>query len=693
MHTSDLGQIALLIAFPIALFGAAASVVGARRTIPSLVESGRRSVLAVAALVLTAAIMLLAAFAGHDFGVRYVAEQSSREMPMRLILAAFYGGQAGSLLYWLLVLCVLAVLAMRSRHAHPALMPYVAATLLVVEAFFLLVLAFVASPFERLPFVPANGRGLHPLLYDDGMLIHPPVLLAGIVSATIPFAFAIAALASGRLGNEWILAARRWVLGGWAVLGSGLLLGGWWAYHVLGWGGYWGWDPVENVALLPWLTATALLHSLAVQERRGLLKVWNFSLVIATFALSIFGTFIVRSGVISSVHSFAQSAIGPYFFVFLGLILVASLALLFVRLPRLTSSATVETVYSREATFLANNWLLIGIAFATFWGTIFPLISEAVRNVRVAVGTPFFNQVNGPLLLGLLVLMGIGPLVPWRGAGRATVWRNFRLPLLGGVMTAVAAGLITAQMQSWLATAAFGVVGFVIAGVVQECWRATRGQQKAARSSLPAALLTVLGRHRRRYGGYLVHLSIAGLAVGVIGSTFFNLERQVTLQPGETVTIGRYVLTYRGIATQPGPGVRTVTAVLGAATRDGRPLAEMATVRRFYDAWEAQPATQVAIHTVFPRLDDLYVVLAGWDEPQSPTMTAGQFALPTGEPLAATFHIFVNPLVAVLWLSWPVFLAGALLSWWPETTAPALATASRRLPAPAWLLSRRSGYP
>ena len=693
MHTSDLGQIALLIAFPIALFGVVASIIGARRVIPSLVESGRRSVLAVAALVLIATVMLLAAFASHDFGVRYVAEQSSREMPMHLILAAFYGGQAGSLLYWLLVLCVLAVLAIRRQsHAHPALMPYVAATLLAVEAFFLLVLAFVASPFERLPFVPANGRGLHPLLYDDGMLIHPPVLLAGYVSAAIPFAFAIAALASGRLGNEWVLAARRWVLGGWAILGSGLLLGGWWAYHVLGWGGYWGWDPVENVALLPWLTATALLHSLAVQERRGLLKVWNFSLVIATFALSIFGTFVVRSGVISSVHSFAQSAIGPFFFVFLGLVLVASLALLFVRLPRLASSATVETVYSREATFLANNWLLIGIAFATFWGTIFPLISETVRNVRVAVGAPFFNQVNGPLLLALLVLMGIGPLVPWRGAGRATVWRNFRLPLLGGVVAAVAAGLIAGQTPS-VATGAFGVVGFIIVGVVQECWRATRGQQRAARSSLPAALLTVLGRHRRRYGGYLVHVSIAGLAVGVIGSTFFNLERQVTLQPGETVTIGRYALTYRGIATQPGPGVRTVTAVMGAATQDGRPLAELAAVRRFYQGWESQPATQVAIRTVFPWFDDLYVVLAGWDEPKSAAMTAGRFALPTGEPLAATFHIFVNPLVAVLWLSWPVFLAGALLSWWPEATAPALAVASRRLPAPAWLPSRRSGYP
>ena len=692
MHTSDLGQIALLIAFSIALFGVAASVVGARRAIPSLVESGRRSVLAVAALVLIATVMLLAAFASHDFGVRYVAEQSSREMPLRLILAAFYGGQAGSLLYWLLVLCVLAVLAVRSRHAHPALMPYVAATLLAVEAFFLLVLAFVASPFERLPFVPANGRGLNPLLYDDGMLIHPPVLLAGYVGVAIPFAFAIAALASGRLGNEWVLAARRWVLGGWAVLGSGLLLGGWWAYHVLGWGGYWGWDPVENVALLPWLTATALLHSLAVQERRGLLKVWNFSLVIATFALSIFGTFIVRSGVLSSVHSFAQSAIGPFFFVFLGLVLVASLALLFVRLPRLASSATVETVYSREATFLANNWLLIGIAFATFWGTIFPLVSEAVRDVRVAVGAPFFDQVNGPLLLGLLVLMGIGPLVPWRGAGRATVWRNFRLPLLGGVVTAIAAGLIAGQTPS-VATGAFGVVGFIIVGVLQECWHATRGQQRAARSGLLAALLTVLGRHRRRYGGYLVHVSIAGLAVGVIGSTFFNLERQVTLQPGETVSIGRYVLTYRGIDTLPGPGVRTVTAVMGAATQDGRPLAELAAVRRFHDGWESQPATQVAIHTVFPWLDDLYVVLAGWDEPQSPAMTAGRFALPTGEPLAATFHIFVNPLVAVLWLSWPVFLAGALLSWWPEATAPALVAASRRLPAPAWLPSRRSGYP
>ncbi|MAG37068.1 MAG: cytochrome C biogenesis protein [Dehalococcoidia bacterium] len=684
MHTSDLGQVALLIAFPIALFGAASAAIGARRSIPSLVVSGRRSVHAVAALVFIAAIVLLGAFASHDFGVRYVAEQSSREMPVRLILAAFYGGQAGSLLYWLLALCLLSVLAIR-RHpsSHPALLPYVAAALLVIEAFFLLVLAFVASPFERLPFVPANGRGLNPLLYDDGMLAHPPVLLAGYVSAAVPFAFAIAALASGRLGNEWVLAARRWVLGGWAILGSGLLLGGWWAYHVLGWGGYWGWDPVENVALLPWLTATALLHSLAVQERRGLLKVWNLSLVIATFALSIFGTFVVRSGVLGSVHSFAQSAIGPFFFAFLGLVLLVSLALLFARLPRLASPATVETLYSREATFLANNWLLIGVTFATFWGTIFPLISEAVRDVRVAVGAPFFDQVNGPLLLGLLVLMGIGPLVPWRGAGRATVWRNFRLPLLGGVVVAIAAGIAVGPAQ-FLAACVFGVIGFIIVGVGQDYWRAFRGQQRAASSGPLSAFITVLVRHRRRYGGYLVHLSIAGMAVGVVGSTFFKLERQVTLQPGESTTIGRYALTYRGIETQPGSGVQAVTASLDARTGDGRLLTSLAAERRFYQGWESQPATQVAISTVLPWLDDLYVVLAGWDEPTAAAVTAGRFVLPSGEPLAATFHVFVNPLVAVLWLSWPLFLAGTLLSWWPDAAAAVLAPVSRRRGVPAW---------
>lgn len=684
MYASDLGQIALLIALPVAFFGAVASVVGDRWVISSLRESGRRSVHAVAALVLIAAVVLLAAFANHDFGVRYVAEQSSREMPVRLILAAFYGGQAGSLLYWLLILCFFSVLATRRRaNVHPALMPYVVASLLLIEAFFLLVVAFVASPFERLPFVPTNGRGLNPLLYDDGMLIHPPVLLAGYVSAAIPFSFATAALASGRLGNEWVIAARRWVLSGWAILGSGLLLGGWWAYHVLGWGGYWGWDPVENVALLPWLTATALLHSMAVQERRGLLRVWNFSLVIATFSLSIFGTFIVRSGVLASVHSFAQSSVGPYFFGFLAFVLVASLSLFFVRIPLLNSPGFVETIYSREAVFLANNWLLIGIAFATFWGTIFPLVSEVLTNSRVAVGAPFFNQVNGPLLLGLLMLMGVGPLIPWRGARRSTVFRNFLLPVIVGLLAAI--GSSTPPLRaSVLAASTIGAIGFVIAGILQEYWRGIRGQRRSISNNYLQALLGAFARHRRRYGGYMVHLSIAGLAIGVVGSTFFSLERKVTLQPGEAVAIGRYTLTYRGIETEEEPGLKTVKASFDTATKGSRHSSALLAERHFYRGWEEQPSTKVAIRTTLPWLDDLYVVLAGWDEPVAPVLHAGRLALPSGKPLAATFHIFVNPLVVVLWFSWPVFLGGTLLAWWPKTPTTETISPFMQQPVPAW---------
>ena len=684
MYFSDVGHVALLVALAIALYGALVAVIGARHGRGGLIESGRRAVYAVAALATLAVLVLLGSFISHDFGVRYVAEQSSRDMPTRMVAAALYGGQAGSLLYWLWMVSLLAALAI-ARHtaSHRALIPYVAATLLGIEAFFLLLLTFVAPPFERLPFVPPDGRGLNPLLYDDGMLIHPPMLLAGYASWSVPFAIAIASLASGRLDTEWVHLARRWILGAWAILGTGLLLGGWWAYHVLGWGGYWGWDPVENVALLPWLTGTALLHSLAVQERRGLLRTWNLSLMIATFALSIFGTFVVRSGVLSSVHSFAQSAIGPFFFAFLGLILLVSLALLFVRLPALTSPGAIETIYSREATFLANNWLIVGIAFATFWGTIFPLISEAIRGVKTAVGAPFFEQVNGPLLLGLLLLMGIGPLVPWRGASSSIILRNARLPaVLAGAVTII--GLISFGPAHLLAAVTAGAIALVIAGVVQEYWRGLRGQQRASRTGPVAALVIAVGRHRRRYGGYLVHLAIACMAIGVVGSTFFQQERQVTLLPGETLEIGRYRLTYQGIGTRSGSGEQVVAATLAATTRSGRPVAMLQAERRFFRGWEEQPATRVAISTSLPWLDDLYVVLAGWDEPGTGALRVGRARLPTGEPLAATLHVFINPLVTLIWLGGVFFLAGASLCWWPEAVASVTVTSTQRVQVPSW---------
>src|SRR5712692_3217682 len=421
MSPADGGYLALLLAFPVAAYALAASLLGARRGLPELLASARNGLAVVAALLTLAALALFHALLTHDFALRYVYDHSSRAMPELARLTSFWGGQQGSLLLWAWGLSLLSLVVVLRTEGLAAwrgaaagaspragslvpLVPYVIAVLLGVELFFLLILGFVASPFERLPIVPQDGRGLNPLLMDPGMRIHPPLLLTGYMSFTVPFAFAIAALASGRLGRDWLGAVRGWMLLSWTIQGCGLLMGAWWAYHVLGWGGYWGWDPVENVALLPWLAATAFLHTIMVQERRGMLKVWTLALAITTFALAIFGTFVVRSGVLTSVHSFAQSPIGPYFFGFLGLVLIGSTALLLYRLPLLRAEGGIDTVLSREAGFLLNNLLLVGIAAAVFWGTVFPLLSEAVRGTKVAVGAPYYQQVNGPLLVALLLL-------------------------------------------------------------------------------------------------------------------------------------------------------------------------------------------------------------------------------------------------------------------------------------------------
>src|SRR4051794_1283740 len=439
MTPADGGNLALLLAFPVAAYALVASLLGARRGLPELVLSARNGLVVVAGLVTLAALALFHALLVHDFSLKYVYDHSSRAMPEAARLTSLWGGQQGSLLLWTWGLSLLAVLVLwnerrQTRGAGPywpslagptsAPLPYVIAVLLAVELFFLFILGFVASPFERLPMVPSDGRGLNPLLMDPGMRIHPPLLLTGYMSFTVPFALAIAALAAGRLGRDWLRPARSWMLLAWAIQGCGLLMGAWWAYHVLGWGGYWGWDPVENVALLPWLTATAFLHTIMVQERRGILKVWTLALAITTFALAIFGTFVVRSGVLTSVHSFAQSPIGPYFFGFLGLVLIGSTALLLYRLPLLRAEARVDALLSRESGFLLNNLLLVGIAAAVFWGTVFPLLSEAVRGTKVAVGAPFFQQVTGPLLVALLLLMGAGPLLAWRYTSRSGLQRG-----------------------------------------------------------------------------------------------------------------------------------------------------------------------------------------------------------------------------------------------------------------------------
>src|SRR6195256_1142514 len=432
-----LGQICIVGAFGLALYAIVSSIAGVRVRARELVASGQHAAWAVTALITAASVTLLVAFSVHDFSVRYVWEHSSRAMSMDLVLAAFYSGQQGSLLYWATSLSVFtAIVLWQQRKPGPQriFMPYVVSVLMLVVGFMTLLLGFVASPFEALPRPPQDGVGLNPLLYDEGMRIHPPMLLAGLMSWSVPFAFAIAALATGKLGNEWLALSRRYAMVAWVILGLGNVLGAWWAYHVLGWGGYWGWDPVENIALMPWLVGTAFIHSIQMQERRGMLKAWNIVLIMVAFFLSIFGTFVVRSGILASVHAFALSAIGPYFLSFLALALIGSLVLFFRRLPRMRADNQLDSLLSREASFLMNNLLFLAVTFAIFWGTIYPLVAEAVADAKVSVGPPYFKQVAGPLLGALVLLMGIGPLMPWRGASREHLLNNFLLPVVGTVI-------------------------------------------------------------------------------------------------------------------------------------------------------------------------------------------------------------------------------------------------------------------
>ncbi|HEU5318251.1 MAG TPA: cytochrome c-type biogenesis CcmF C-terminal domain-containing protein, partial [Chloroflexota bacterium] len=655
----SLGRLGVLLALVVSVYAILAAILGQLRQRPALVASARNAVYVVAALLTLAAGALFYALFAHDFSVKYVAEQTTRDMPWFIRLAAFYSGQSGSLLFWAWTLALWSAAAIAwAWRRHAALVPYVTATLAATQAFFAYLLAAFADPFERLSPVPADGRGLNPLLYDSGMLVHPPLQLLGYMASSVPFAIVVAALATGRLDAVWVAAVRRWMLAAWAVLGAGLLLGGWWAYHTLGWGGVWGWDPVENVGLLPWLTMTAYLHSAMVQERRGLLKLWNVSLVLASFALSIFGTLVVRSGILSSVHSFAQSPIGPALFVFLALVAFVSIALIVWRLRQLRDDGAVDALFSRETAFLLNNLILAAVALATLWGTIYPLISESVRGVKVAVGPPFYQQVNGPLLFAMLLLLAAATALSWRRTSVPRFLRSLAGPAVLAIL--VAAGTFALGARSL--TAQLGVVASVlVAGVtLAEVGRATWLRHRSAHEALPRAFSRLVWRARRRYGGYLVHLGIVLIGLGAIGSTWFQIGHEATLAPGEQLRLGQYTFTYLGKTERQEGTVRTVQAAVGVAAQG--PLAGdtvlLAPAKRFHRGWEKQPGTQVAIHTTLPRLDDLYLVLAGWEDDGR-----------------AHFQAFVNPLVSLIWAGLALVMGAAVFLLWPETRRVAITTA------------------
>ncbi len=662
---ADIGQIAVFAAFLICCFGIGAALFGWRRGAPEFLASARHAALALGALLALASGLLVSAFLSHDFTLAYVAAHSSRAMPAMYVGAAFYSGMEGSLLYWATTLGLLgsaAVVSLWRANRQGSiiagqLLPGFIACLLAVEAFFTFILAFIARPFApQLGGAPPDGAGLNPLLRDWGMLIHPPMLLAGYMSWTIPFCFAIAALVSGRVDNAWLPLVRRWTLFAWAVLGFGNLLGAWWAYHVLGWGGYWGWDPVENSAIMPWLTGTAFLHSIQVQERRGTLKIWNMALVTLTFCLAIFGTFVVRSGVLQSVHSFALSSVGQYYFAFLVAVIVVSVGLLFWRMPTLRADRDLDSLVSREAAFLLNNLLFVAVTFAIFWGTIYPLISEAVRGVKVSVGAPYFQKVNGPILLGLVLLMGIGPLLPWRRATRRQLERAFLPPLLAAL--ALTGGFFALGVREAPAVVGLFCCLFVLATIVAEFVQGARARRSSVGEGYATAVYALLRRNGRRYGGYIIHLGIVAIALGALGSNVYQQERQVTLAPGESAQIGRYTVQLdRRIEYTEGD--RRIDE--GRLTiRDGeRALGEMRPNKSFYRGFENQATTSVAIRTT--PAEDLYIVLTTWDSK------------------GASFLLVVNPLVVWLWIGGVIVLVGTVFTMWPRPVAvPVRATAPTR---------------
>ncbi len=653
-----------------------AVAVAAGRGRPRLLQSARLGAYATSALVALAVVLLAYAFITHDFRIRYVARYSDRSMSTDYLLTALWGGQDGSLLWWSFLLSgyiVACVWWLKGRYRQ--LQPYVIATLMVIVGFFAVLMLFAANPFSTsVSGAKLEGDGLNPLLQNYWMIIHPPALYMGFVGCAIPFAFSIAALITGRLDNEWIVAVRKWMLFAWIFLSLGNALGMVWAYEELGWGGYWAWDPVENAACLPWFTASAYVHSTMIQERRNMLKVWNVLLIMITFLLTIFGTFLTRSGLIASVHSFAQSNIGIFFVWFMGLAAATCIGLLVWRYPKLKSSHQIEAIASREAMFVVNNWALLGGMTFILIATLFPKISEWLWNETVTVGPPFFNRWMAPIGLIIFALMGLAPLFGWRKTSGESLKKAFAAPLIALVAGAGAhlafgarlgfpalvptdqfytgfVGVVLQNLGSALPLITVSLAAFNMAVIVQEFQRGVaarrRSSEKAGeKESLLLALRRLVEKSRRRYGGYIVHSGIVVMFLGFAGAAW-ALEHETALSPGESHTIGNYTLTYTGPRMEVDPNKRMAFADV-EVQRNGKSMGKLSPAKFMYSRMPESPTTEVAmLHTV---RDDLYVVVGSINSTTK----------------RATFQFHVNPLVSWIWMGVLILLLGSVTSLWPE---------------------------
>ena len=658
---ASLGTFVLLATFVVCSYAIAASVAGARRRSGRLIESGVGALYLSAALMSVASAILVHAFVVGDYSIRYVQRYSDAVQPLFYKITSYWGGLDGSIMFWVFLLSVFGATAVKlNRERQRELIPYVIAIVAAVQMFFLFVMIAHKNPFATfLAQIPPEGRGLNPLLQNPYMVIHPPSLYVGFVGMTIPFAFAMAALITGFVDDSWLRAVRRWTMIAWLFLSFGLTLGMIWAYEELGWGGFWGWDPVENAGALPWFTATAFLHSVMVQERRSMLRVWNMTLVILTFFLTIFATFLTRSGVVQSVHAFGEdSKLTVMFSVFMVAIIVFSFGLLIYRLPLLRARNEIDSWASREAAFLANNWILLFAAFFILFATMFPTLSEAVTGERITVGPPFFNRWMVPIGLILLLLTGIGPLLAWRKSTLTNLAYQFTWPTVLAVATGGA--VLALGFRLWTAGLSFALCAFVSGTIGQEFVRGAGVRRSATGSDFLTAMIGLVARSRRRYGGYIVHVGIVLMALGFAGQGYKVVE-EVLLRPGQQIDVGRYRFRHDAIRVSDDGQKQMVTGHLSVFEGD-RYLGDMTPARWFFRKHETEPTTEVAIRRSVA--EDLYIVMAAYE-------IADQ---------SASYQITINPLVNWIWIGFSVLALGTGIALLPES---AFAFAAARVPSGA----------
>ena len=664
---SEIGLIALLIAFLFSVYGTLASAYGGLKNRPAWVESSRNASLLVFPLLSISVLVVVYNLYVLDLSQAYVYDVASHAMSTFLRVTALWGGQQGSILFWAWIMSgFVGVVLLRKWDRDRELMPYVIAVSMLTTAFFVGVSVFITNPFDKLwyvqgasdltkaifqpanamPYIPEDGQGLNPLLRHFGMIGHPPTTYIGFTGFVIPFAFAMAALFTGKSQeDEWILTTRRWTLVAWIFLTIGLILGGRWAYDVLGWGGFWGWDPVENAMFMPWLTGTAFLHSVMMTEKRGMLKKWNMILIILTYALTVFGTFITRTGVISSVHAFSKSALGPAFFLFIGLTFLGSLSLLFSRWNTLKTEHQLESFISREAAFVLQNMLFLAICFAVFWGTVFPLLSELFTGTKITVGPPYFQKVTGPLFFVLVLLMGIAPLFAWRKQAARTLGRAMLLPFAASIGITAIWGYLHRMHPASI----FGLwlVSFVLLAILAEYWKGVRARMQGRGENLVAALGKLIGRNRRRYGGYIIHLGVVMIALGVIGDAYFKQETQGSLTAGQSLNVAGYSLRFEGLKSYLGTDGREIVQADTTLSKDGQTLRPMQP-RRDYFIIQEQPVTVPAVYATSGT--DVYIMLLDWQD----------------DGRSATFKIYINSLINWVWGGGLMMILGTLIAAWPQ---------------------------